>query len=34
VVWRLDRLGRGLKHLIAVVEQLHDREIGFRSLTV
>ncbi len=33
VVWRLDRLGRGLKHLIEVVEQLHDREIGFRSLT-
>ncbi|MGZ4306083.1 MAG: recombinase family protein [Solirubrobacteraceae bacterium] len=33
VVWRLDCLGRGLKHLIDVIEQLHDREIGFRSLT-
>jgi len=33
VVWRLDRLGRGLKHLIELVEQLHDREIGFHSLT-
>ncbi len=33
VVWRLDRLGRGLKHLIATVEQLQDREIGFRSLS-
>jgi DNA invertase Pin-like site-specific DNA recombinase len=32
VVWRLDRLGRGLKHLIEVIEQLHQREIGFRSL--
>ncbi|MBV8941800.1 MAG: recombinase family protein [Solirubrobacterales bacterium] len=33
VVWRLDRLGRGLKHLIEAIEQLHQREIGFRSLT-
>ena len=33
VVWRLDRLGRGLKHLIELVEHLHQREIGFRSLT-
>jgi len=33
VVWRLDRLGRGLKHLIELVEHLHGREIGFRSLT-
>ena len=32
-VWRLDRLGRGLKHLIDAIEDLHDREIGFRSLT-
>ena len=33
VVWRLDRLGRGLKHLIEAIEDLHDREVGFRSLT-
>jgi DNA invertase Pin-like site-specific DNA recombinase len=33
VVWRLDRLGRGLKHLIDAIEQLQEREIGFRSLT-
>jgi DNA invertase Pin-like site-specific DNA recombinase len=33
VVWRLDRLGRGLKHLIDLIEELHQREIGFRSLT-
>ncbi|MGA2925791.1 MAG: recombinase family protein [Solirubrobacteraceae bacterium] len=33
VVWCLDRLGRGLKHLIEVVEQLQAREIGFKSLT-
>lgn len=32
VVWRLDRLGRSLKHLIEVVTELQEREIGFRSL--
>ena len=32
VVWRLDRLGRSLKHLIAVIEELENREIGFMSL--
>ncbi len=33
VVWRLDRLGRSLQHLIELVNGLHDREIGMRSLT-
>jgi DNA invertase Pin-like site-specific DNA recombinase len=33
VVWRLDRLGRSLKHLIEVVADLERRQIGFRSLT-
>lgn len=33
VVWRLDRLGRSLKHLIEQVALLRSREIGFRSLT-
>ena len=33
VVWRLDRLGRSLQHLISVVQQLDDRGVGFRSLT-
>lgn len=33
VVWRLDRLGRSLKHLIALIGELGDRGVGFRSLT-
>jgi DNA invertase Pin-like site-specific DNA recombinase len=33
VVWRLDRLGRSLKHLIETITALHDREIGFKSIT-
>jgi len=32
VVWRLDRLGRSLRHLIEVVTGLDEREVGFRSL--
>jgi DNA invertase Pin-like site-specific DNA recombinase len=32
VVWRLDRLGRTLKHLIAMITELSDKGIGFRSL--
>jgi DNA invertase Pin-like site-specific DNA recombinase len=32
VVWRLDRLGRSLKHLIQLVEQLDHQGIGLRSL--
>jgi hypothetical protein len=33
VVWRLDRLGRSLKHLIDVIGELERRQLGFRSLT-
>ena len=33
VVWRLDRLGRSLPHLIDTMAQLDARNIGFRSLT-
>jgi DNA invertase Pin-like site-specific DNA recombinase len=33
VVWRLDRLGRSLKHLIETITNLNDRKIGFKSIT-
>lgn len=32
VVWKLDRLGRSLAHLIQVVQQLQGDGVGFRSL--
>ena len=32
VVWRLDRLGRSMRHLITLVEDLRSKGIGFRSL--
>ncbi len=33
MVWRLDRLGRNVVHLITLVEELKERGIEFRSLT-
>lgn len=33
VVWKLDRLGRDLAHLVAVVSDLADREIGLQVLS-
>jgi DNA invertase Pin-like site-specific DNA recombinase len=32
VVWRLDRLGRSMRHLIDLVEELKDRGVGFKSV--
>jgi len=32
VVWKLDRLGRSLRHLVDTVAALADRGAGFRSL--
>lgn len=32
MVWRIDRLGRSLKHLVTVVTDLKERGVGFKSL--
>jgi len=33
VVWKLDRLGRNLRHLINTVHDLAERDVGFKVLT-
>lgn len=33
IVWRLDRLGRSLKDLVAIISDLEARGIAFRSIT-
>jgi DNA invertase Pin-like site-specific DNA recombinase len=33
VVWKLDRLGRSLSHLLSIVNSLKDKQVAFRSLT-
>ena len=33
VVWRLDRLGRSMHHLVDLIEDLRNRDIGFRSVS-
>jgi DNA invertase Pin-like site-specific DNA recombinase len=33
VVWKLDRLGRSLSHLISIISDLRKRGVGLRSLT-
>jgi len=33
VVWKLDRLGRSLKHLITTIDDLNQRGVGFKVLT-
>ena len=33
VVWKLDRLGRALSHLLRALKGLRDRQIGFQTLT-
>jgi len=33
VVWKLDRLGRSLTHLLTIINNLKERQVAFRSLT-
>jgi DNA invertase Pin-like site-specific DNA recombinase len=33
VVWKLDRLGRSLSHLLSIVNSLKEQRVAFRSLT-
>jgi DNA invertase Pin-like site-specific DNA recombinase len=33
VVWRLDRLGRSLRHLIETVTKLQEQSVAFKSIT-
>jgi DNA invertase Pin-like site-specific DNA recombinase len=32
IIWKLDRLGRSLPHLVSIVRELMDRDIGLKSL--
>ena len=34
LVWRLDRLGRSMVHLVGLVEELQQRGVGFRSICI
>ena len=33
VVWRLDRLGRSMTHLVTLIQDLLQRHVNFRSLS-
>jgi len=33
IVWKLDRLGRSLQHLLETINDLEKRDVGFNSLT-
>jgi DNA invertase Pin-like site-specific DNA recombinase len=33
IVWKLDRLGRSLSHLLTIINSLRKRKVGFRSVT-
>ena len=33
VVWKLDRLGRDMKHLVTLVDDLNKRDVGFKVIS-
>ena len=33
IVWKLDRLGRSLSHLLTIVNGLREQHVGFKSIT-
>lgn len=33
IVWKLARLGRSMRHLVMLTEELRERGVNFRSLT-
>lgn len=33
VVWKLDRIGRSLQHLVRTIKELSEKKVSFRSLT-
>ena len=33
VVWKLDRVSRSLRDVLTLIERIHERKAGFRSLT-
>ena len=33
VVWRLDRLGRSMRHLVTLIEDLREQQFGFNSFS-
>ncbi len=33
VVWQLDRLGRSMRHLVTLIEDLRESKIGFKSIS-
>jgi DNA invertase Pin-like site-specific DNA recombinase len=32
IVWRLDRLGRSMQHLVSLIEDLKQKDISFKSI--